>query len=233
MNLQMSDQDRLVREWFGKSEVVYDIDFLKRLEKMKLIFRLLPFVKNIGVCNSIALGMADEKSDIDLFVVTRANRLYITRVFLVVLFQLLGVRRHGDKVSGRFCLSFMVDEESLNMANLMIKDDYYLELWRRNIWWIYKDDEIFEKWVDVNELRFAQSIYDWDKFKIIQVLEKVCDNFLVDKLESFLGRLQRLYAHKKYVQKKFPKGVIFEEGVVKCHDMDARWDIRKFVKENL
>lgn len=70
--------------------------------------RNVPFVRGIALAGSQAMGMPRSTSDIDLLVITDPNHMWTARVFLSVYFQLLGMRRHGNKVKNRFCLNHYV-----------------------------------------------------------------------------------------------------------------------------
>jgi len=93
------------------------------------IFNLAPFVKGVFVCNSLAFGTATVNSDIDIFVVTKRNRLYIARFYLNFLLKIFGQRTYGKKTAGRFCLSFFVDEDEMNLTKFSKSNDYYLAYW--------------------------------------------------------------------------------------------------------
>ena len=57
------------------------------VEKAKQIARLLykfPYVRAIGLSGSVSKNFADENSDIDYFLITKANRLWIARTLLVI-----------------------------------------------------------------------------------------------------------------------------------------------------
>ncbi len=73
--------------------------------------------------NSVATGTATNKSDIDLLVVTEYRKVMQARFFLVLVAQLFGIRVHGNKVAGRFCLSFIVDSEHAELQQIMFSHD--------------------------------------------------------------------------------------------------------------
>ena len=90
----------------------------------------LPFVRNISVINSLALGTADSDSDIDFFVITKRQRLYTVRSIIIVLFRLLGVYKTRQKIKDKFCFGFFVTPKNLNFEPLLIKpQDPYLLFW--------------------------------------------------------------------------------------------------------
>ena len=69
----------------------------RRVARWRWLFRAVPFLKFAGVGNTLAMGWPESNSDIDLFIVTRKNRLFTTRLFLTLITSLFGVRRHGEK----------------------------------------------------------------------------------------------------------------------------------------
>lgn len=70
--------------------------------------RFLPFVRGVALGGSQALGLNKPGSDIDLFIVTDPQFFWLGRTFLTAYFQMLGRRRHGQKIANRFCLNHYV-----------------------------------------------------------------------------------------------------------------------------
>lgn len=70
-----------------------------------------PFVRGIAVSGSLSKNYADENSDIDFFIITEKNRLWIARTLLHVFKKLsfLTGRQHW------FCMNYFVDEEALEI----------------------------------------------------------------------------------------------------------------------
>ena len=95
---------------------------------------VLPFVRQISVINSLALGTADADSDIDFFVITKPTRLYFVRSVIIVLFRLLGVYKTRQKIKDKFCFGFFVSEDNLKFEELQIKPaDPYFMFWLCNL----------------------------------------------------------------------------------------------------
>lgn len=70
-----------------------------------------PFVRGIGISGSLSKSFADEKADIDLFIITSSNRLWIARTamhFFKKLTYLVG-KQHW------FCMNYYIDEEALQI----------------------------------------------------------------------------------------------------------------------
>jgi predicted nucleotidyltransferase len=79
-----------------------------------LLTRLVPFIRTIAVTGSVAYGSADKWDDIDLFVVTERNRLWISAFLMLLqvrLYKLLALRA-PHLLS--FCLSYVHDAEGFS-----------------------------------------------------------------------------------------------------------------------
>ena len=88
---------------------------IKQMKIAGRVARLLsgfPFVKGIAVSGSLSKNFADEKTDIDFFIVTAANRLWIARTFMHLYKKLtfLTGRQHW------FCMNYYVDEAGLEIT---------------------------------------------------------------------------------------------------------------------
>ncbi|MBI4231920.1 hypothetical protein HY605_01695, partial [Candidatus Peregrinibacteria bacterium] len=101
----------------------------QRVNRYVKFLEWIPFLRMLAVCNNLAFDRVTAGSDIDLFIVAKKGRLFIVRTLVTGVLHVLGVRRHGDKVAGRFCLSFFVDDCALDLKKLAIERDIYLAFW--------------------------------------------------------------------------------------------------------
>jgi len=84
------------------------------LEKAKKISRLLyrfPYVRAVGVSGSVSKNFADEEADIDYFIITKANRLWIARTFLHLYKKIPFVKGRNQW----YCMNYFVDEAVLEV----------------------------------------------------------------------------------------------------------------------
>lgn len=129
-------QDRQNRKKFGRQKIAIA---QKGINKITWI----PFIKAIYICNTLALGTADEDSDIDLFIVVKKKRLWMTRLIITIVTSLLRIRRHGAQVTDRLCLSFYVTEDAMDFSHITIQDpDVYFAYWLATLLPVY--DPSFE-----------------------------------------------------------------------------------------
>ncbi len=82
------------------------------LKKAKRIGRFLyqfPFVRAVAVSGSLSKNFADEKADIDFFIITKANRLWLARTIMHLFKKLtfLAGRQHY------YCMNYYIDEKAL------------------------------------------------------------------------------------------------------------------------
>ena len=80
---------------------------------------LVPTVMFMGISGNLSMLNSDKKDDIDIFVIVKKNKIWITRFFLIAMLKLMGVyRKKGEKVvSNKFCLNMLVDETSLKLSS--------------------------------------------------------------------------------------------------------------------
>ncbi|MEZ5017823.1 MAG: nucleotidyltransferase domain-containing protein [Flavipsychrobacter sp.] len=86
----------------------------KRLQKAKLSTKIIaqfPFVSSICISGSLSKGYADDNSDIDFFIITKAKRLWICRTTLHLFKKLtfLFGKQHS------FCMNYFIDESYLEL----------------------------------------------------------------------------------------------------------------------
>jgi len=210
--------------------------------------KLIPFLKMVAICNTLAFNHPEKDSDIDLFIITTKNRLWTARILTTFLLQILGVRRHGKKVSERFCLSFWCTEEALNLKNIQIKpNDPYLAFWCLTL-----------KPVLGNSLykNFIQKNHDWikEKYKlkfripqphqerlkksfhsnlIAKLLEKILNGKLGNYLEKKIKNKLQPRAEKKAKQAGPKSSIIISDNMLKFHNHDKRKNIYEKWQEKL
>lgn len=82
---------------------------MQHAQRSAAIISGFPFVKNVSVSGSLSKGYANEKSDIDLFIITEKNRLWICRTLLHLYKKITFLR--GKEHS--YCMNYFIDESKL------------------------------------------------------------------------------------------------------------------------
>lgn len=108
----------------GREGVVFKRLIRERISKRKLeiakkackILRRIPNIKMVGITGALAMGNADEETDIDLAVITGKGTLWMTRLLTLSILAIFRVptRRHADKnQKDKLCLNLWLDERDM------------------------------------------------------------------------------------------------------------------------
>ncbi len=208
----------------------------EKVEKYIPYLNLVPFLKMVAVCNNLAFGKVDERSDIDLFIIAKRGRLFIVRTFVTLILHVLGVRRHNEKVAGRFCLSFFVDEDGMDMRRIALEDDIYLAYWAKTMISLI-DDGVSDEFVKINSWmgKYFDDDLVIDKSKVVtkeNLLRKIfawtLGGWMGGKIEKMLMKWQMRRAREKMVGVNMDvASLVVEEHILKFHNVDRRKEYRK------
>jgi len=208
--------------------------------------KYLAGVKMVAVVNSVVLGSVKQDSDIDLFIVTAAGRLWLVRFVVTLFAQLLGIRRHGNQISDRLCLSFYVTEDQLDLSAVRYPTDPYFYYWLATLQPIY-DDGCYEKFIAANrwvsdrlpnfslkDLKSDLLVRDNRMSKVFQTVDGWC-------FYSFFGesqeRLARVFQKRKMARNlsslasEPDSRVIISDTMLKFHESDRREEFRRAWEE--
>lgn len=190
-----------------------------------------PFVEMLAVCNNLAYNNPTEQSDIDLFIVIKEGRMWLARVWVTLILQFFGVRRHGEKIAGRFCLSFFITPKRLNMEPLLLPEDPYMAYWTKLLLPIYGEKTyqkfreenqkwLWEKygirWPDPKPIPFKRT----GRFK--KIMEWILGGWLGDFLEWVLKKTIKKRTLRNAQKLDADAGVIVLDDILKFHNHDRR-----------
>lgn len=166
----------------------------EKLIKRYLSFtRHLPFVRGISLAGSQALGLQRSTSDIDLLIITDSKFMWLARTFLTIYFQIFGVRRHGKKITNRFCLNhYIANTREVDAERNLYKAMEYTKL--RSVVYpqaTHQFQVANQNWIKVFFPNVNFDDYQITNPSILQyVLEKLLDNPVGLWLEKQLGQIQ-------------------------------------------
>lgn len=186
----------------------------------------------IWVWNSISMNNATKNSDIDLFIVTKQNRMWLSRILITFIFQILWVRKNSKHHAWRFCLSFFATENWLNFWDFALENDIYLYFWIVYFKPLLDYNNTYdkfikenEKWADFNEyidiieknkkyIKFSKNISEFN-CKILNLINKLLKNIFIKKT---LKNYEKLWK---------PYWIIINDNMLKFHNNDKRLEIKK------
>ncbi len=186
----------------------------------------IPGLRMVAICNSLSMYAGDADSDIDLFIVTDPQRMWLVRILVTAIFQFLWVRRHGKYVAGRFCLSFFCTTEGLDLSKIAIEEDIYLRTWVEYLKPIYDQGDCYKlflnknnHWVDVSDAEKKENI----KY-LIGKSKKSPEWFgrFWSMLDSGFRKIFEPVTLREYERLGRPWGIIISSEMLKFHKNDRR-----------
>jgi len=101
---------RQSRSRFSKSK-------LKQAHRISRYLSLILTIKLIAITGALSMNNSHKHDDIDLLIITKSNRLWLTRLFSILLLELLQLRRRPQarQTTNKICLNLFLDESSLQL----------------------------------------------------------------------------------------------------------------------
>ena len=218
------------------------------------LIRSVPFLKAIFVCNTVATEQATTDSDIDFFIITAKNRIWITRLLITIILQLFGLRRRKNKIKDKICLSFYVTEDNLDLSKLrVIDDDIHFAFWINQMLPLFDPQHYYPAFLQANAWTkkylphinpFSLSLYidQVNESRCSKIWKKVWEalwskgygdliNNEAKKIQlSKISRSQSLLKSTKFSDNKSErndKGVVISDTILKFHEKDTRLEYRQ------
>jgi hypothetical protein len=155
-------------------------------EKVARFLSKFPYVRGVGVSGSLSKQFADEQSDVDFFIITKKNRLWIARTLMHCFKKLTFLVNKQDF----FCMNYYIDEAKLEIieknvytatevATLIPLQGYetFIKFYAANGW--------IRKFLPRKYMRVA-STKEQPHSMLKRVIEAVFDNAVGDLLDRLL-----------------------------------------------
>ncbi len=212
----------------------WDSLYIKKATKYIKLIKWIPWLKMIWVWNSTSMNSWKQSSDIDLFIVTSENRLWLNRFLITIIFSFLWIKKTHKRHKWKLCLSFFVNEESLNFENIAIKNDIYLYFRILYFKPILNYDWTYEKFIEANSswCNFEEQksiLYENEKY--IKYRWNPCwdKSQILDQLEKIIKKIWLPKTTKSYTKLGKPYWIIINDNMLKFHNNDKRKEIRNKV----
>lgn len=197
----------------------------------------IPWLKMIWIWNSLSMHSASEKSDIDLYIVTEKNRLWLVRILVSFIFQILAVRKTGKKHSGRFCLSFFSTLEWMDFSDFVLKNDVYLYFWIVYFKPILDFDQTYEtflqantSWADFSEYTdYLENNKTYITYQKNTGWTMKISDILLSSINTVLKKIFLPKTLRTYNKLGKPFWVIISDKLLKFHNADIRKKLRETI----
>lgn len=121
-------------------------------KKIAKLLQVIPWIKMLAITGALAMNNSNKQDDIDFLIITSQNRLWLTRLLMVVYLELLGKRRRPKEreTKNKICLNMFLAEnflklpkekqnlftahEIVQMKPILDKDNTYKKFILKNLW---------------------------------------------------------------------------------------------------
>lgn len=227
MNEQIKEQldRRMEKESIAKK-------FFSKANFYIRVIQSMPFVRAVAISGSMSKGVIHQNGDIDYFIITDENRLWLARTFLIIFKKviLFNARKY-------FCVNYFVD-----ISNLKIPDEniftateinYLIPVYNHSLilkfknqnQWTKKYYPHFKHPIEIKEQKTIQ----WIK----KVVEQVLDYSIADLLDRFFLKLTLKRWKLKFQDfnpDKFELTMRSQRGISKHHPQDFQSMVLREIK---
>lgn len=213
---------------------------LKRARLFSKIFIHFPFVRAVALYSSLALKNSDADSDIDFFIIAKENRLWTARFFINSFIKITNQRPKGLKTRDKICISYLADENHLNLSASNAGLDWFNAYSCGNFIFLSNDSGYKKKFFDQNRwisdmLPNFQSPTTADCYYPKRSGLKVrvwLENILGMIEEQRFINFQKRILPKKYWLAYDGKKVIISDFQIKLHENSKKENCSKEMAEN-
>lgn len=213
----------------------YSQEKLFLAQKVSHILKFIPFVKLIAVTGALAVENSPQNDDIDLLIITKKNRVWLTRLLSIIFLEILGKRRRPkDKIiKDKICLNMFLDENNLEVPQK--ERNLYVGHEVAQIRPLFNKDYTYEKFLLNNKWvkEYLPNIIDT---RILGYYDTRCNkkahNILISQYRNIIDILE-LLAYKLqyfYMKKRLTRETV-EKGRIMFHPRDtSQWVLKEFDK---
>jgi len=169
------------------------------------LFEAIPWIKLAAVTGALAMNNAEKDDDIDIFIITKKNRAWLTRGFVALLLSIHNKYAKGKNNKRKLCCSLFIDEtklawnkggrdlyiahEIISIHPFINRNNMYFKFMKENTWAL--------KYFPHYKISFGENNIRTDK----------C-SFLVTLLEKLARQTQLLYMKPKRTSEIATKNMI-------------------------
>jgi len=192
----LNNDDSYIRRREAGNELA--VKRLKTARRVSGFISRFPFIRGILLSGSISKGFMEEDSDIDYFVITHPNRVWFSRLMLMLFKKIFLL--NSKRI---FCINYFVDSENLQIQEKNIFTatelvtllptfgrDIYEELYRKNTW--------VKQFFPNYPKRDTREVLDRKNGVIKSLLERILERKLGDKIDDLAMTLFDKFNKIKY-----------------------------------
>lgn len=202
----------------------YAVRKIKIARRFARVFSFCPFVRAVALANSLGAHNLRDESDIDFFIITAPNRLWLSRLYCAGLAKIMNRRPRATNKKDKLCLTFYISANRLNLDDLKLTGgDPYFDSWRKNLILLYNKGKIYEKFLAANGLTNGA-----ETKRTNQVEWRSGKSLFLDGLERLANKLQlKIMPSVLRTAMNNSDGVIISDRALKFYVRDRRREFRE------
>ncbi len=200
----------------------------------------IPWIRLIALANVIGTHNLRAEGDIDLFIVTKKNRLWLVKLIATAILALTRLRPRRGTVRDTLCLSFLVDETALDLSVFRLDADRYLTYWLDGLIPLYGDKSAYPQLIEANPwLRTAlpNRLPKHDSGQRFTLKRwRIMPEFGLGTIMERIARLLLRFIMSPEIKRALSRpgsGVVVTDHVLKLHTGDRRQHFRKEYEKRL
>jgi len=232
-----SDRNELYKQ---RNDAVHLVEKkLKIAQKAVQKIYWIPYVRGVFLCNTVAFGWPKEDSDVDVFIVVKEGRMWLSRFLITVLLSVFGLRRNKKKAKDKVCLSFYATDTHLDLESIALDEpDTYLIYWLRHIYPLYDPDNLridilnknvwAERYTNRKHDRKLLSRYCAQETGFGMYIKDMFERMWSGSYGNFMNeqakkiQTQKMERNTNSVQNEKDSRVIISDDMLKFHENDRR-----------
>lgn len=178
---------------------------IKKAQKIIKVLSAIPTVKFIGISGGLAMKNSEEKDDIDLFIISHKDSLWITRMLIIFILKAMGKHRgrRNKNIKDRICINMLAEEGSISFPKE--RQDFYTAHEIVQLLPIFERDSMYKKFLWANKwiTKYLPNAIDIKilRYKDIKKTKKAPNILVSNILISLLNPLAKsvqLFSIKKH-----------------------------------
>lgn len=184
--------------------------YFRKARFVTIFFKLIPWIKLVGISGGLSMENAGKNDDIDLILVTAKDRLWLSRLLALGVLSMTGQRRKSShtkkEAMGKVCLNILVEEDKLEQRqkNLYVAHEV---LQMKPLWF---RDGVYSRYLEANQWAF-RFLPNWISGLRIQDLKlrSKKNNSTINLLEKLAKKFQLKIMQKPKGQERIEDGMLY------------------------
>lgn len=207
-----------------------------RARRVARIFSFVPWIEYIALVNSIGSNNLKKDGDLDLFIIVRHGRLWLSRFLCTGLAKLLRLRPTPSRQADKICLSFWVSSRYSDLESFMKEEDPYFWFWYSGAQTLFARGTGHRSFISGN--KWAGMVLPNSRFLTAGgALPETTSSWspVLDELESWAERFQRkIFPEAIKCQINDPgSAVVVNDRALKLHTRDKRSELKEAWQDKL